>query len=96
MVNGHTIGQQLIEIFDAGESIIFCSDLIPLKSHLKLPWIMGYDLNASLTLKEKKIFLDLASKNNSLLFFYHDPRTVAVRIKASDKYYEVVEEISYD
>ena len=91
-VNGHTRGQQLIKIFDSDEAIVFCSDLIPLKSHLKLPWIMGYDLNAELTLKEKKIFLDKACDFNWLLFFYHDPESIAVRIRKSDKYYEVIDE----
>ena len=91
VVNGHTTGQQLIKISDGSEVMFFCSDLIPLESHLKLPWIMGYDLNAALTLKEKKEFLDLASENNWLLFFYHDPDTVAVKIKKSDKYYEITE-----
>jgi hypothetical protein len=52
---------------------------------------MGYDLNAALTLEEKEVFLNLAADNNWLLFFYHDPKTVAVRIKKSDKYYEVVD-----
>ena len=90
-VNGHTYGQQLIKISDNNDTLVFCSDLIPLESHLKLPWIMGYDLNAALTLKEKKEFLDMASKNNWLLFFYHDPKTIAVRIRKAEKYYEVVE-----
>ena len=92
MVDGHTIGQQLIKVSDNNKTIVFCSDLIPLKSHLKLPWIMGYDLNASLTLKEKEKFLDIASNKNWLLFFYHDPNTVAVRINKEDKYYKVIDE----
>jgi len=91
-VDGHTTGQQLIKISDGDKAVIFCSDLIPLKSHLKLPWIMGYDLNAALTLKEKKEFLDKACEFNWLLFFYHDPKCVAVRIEKGDKYYEVTDE----
>ena len=91
-VDGHTTGQQLIKISDGDKTVVFSSDLIPLKSHLKLPWIMGYDLNAALTLKEKKEFLDNACKFNWLLFFYHDPKYVAVRIKKGDKYYEVTDE----
>ncbi len=91
-VNGHTVGQNLIKVFDDNEVIVFCSDLIPLVSHLKLPWIMGYDLNAALTLKEKKQFLDKASKFNWLLFFYHDPKCIAVRVKKDEKYYKIVDE----
>ena len=62
------------------EVLVFCSDLLPLKSHLQLPWIMGYDLNAELTLKEKTEFLNKAAKYNWWLWFYHDPETVAVKI----------------
>ena len=92
-VNGHTTGQQLVKIESKGETLVFCSDLIPLESHLRLPWIMGYDLNAHLTLEEKTEFLRLASKNNWWLFFYHDPRTVAVKIAESDKYYRILEKV---
>ena len=92
MVDGHTTGQQLIKVSDQGETLVFCSDLIPLKSHLKLPWIMGYDLNAALTLKEKKEFLDQASEKDWLLFFYHDPIIIAVKIKKDEKYYKVTDE----
>ncbi len=93
VVNGHTKGQQLVKISDSSGTIVFCSDLIPLKSHLKLPWIMGYDLNAEITLSEKKKFLDQASEENWILFFYHDPECVAVRVKKSEKYYEIIDEI---
>ena len=92
VVNGHTQGQQLIKVDGGGESIVFCSDLIPLKSHLKIPWIMGYDLNASLTMQEKEVFLDKASQNNWILFFYDDPDTIAVKIEKDNKYYKVLHE----
>ena len=93
MVDGHTTGQQLIKVESDGEVLIFCSDLIPLESHLKLPWIMGYDLNAQMTLEEKTQFLKLASKNNWWLFFYHDPKTIAVKIKDDKKYYQVTKKV---
>jgi len=92
VVNGHTEGQQLIKIDGEDETIIFCSDLIPLESHLKIPWIMGYDLNASLTMQEKEVFLNKASKNNWILFFYHDPDIIAVKIKKDNKYYKIIDE----
>ena len=95
-VNGHTTGQQLIKIDSEGDTLIFCSDLIPLRSHIKLPWIMGYDLNAVLTLEEKTIFLKEAADNNWWLWFYHDPKTIAVKIKQGKKYYDVVDEVLRD
>jgi len=93
VVNGHTHGQQLVKVSDDNDTLIFCSDLIPLKSHIKIPWIMGYDLNAELTMEEKEIFLSEAADNDWILFFYHDPRTIAVKIKKNDRYFEVVDEL---
>ena len=93
VVNGHTHGQQLVKVSDDNDTLIFCSDLIPLKSHIKIPWIMGYDLNAELTMEEKEIFLSKAADNDWILFFYHDPRTIAVKIKKNDRYFEVVDEL---
>ena len=92
-VHGHTCGQQLIKLEDGDEALIFCSDLIPLKSHLQIPWIMGYDLNALLTLEEKTQFLSQAGDENWWLVFDHDPATSAVKIKQGKKYYDVVEEV---
>ena len=92
-VNGHTTGQQLVKVSDGGQTLVFCSDLIPLRSHLKLPWIMGYDLNAALSLSEKTAFLEEAHRNDWWLFFYHDPKTVAVKIDKDEKYYKVKQEV---
>jgi len=89
---GHTNGQQLIKITVDNNSLVFCSDLIPLKSHLRIPWVMGYDINAVKTMEEKTFFLEQASKLNWLLFFYHDPNVIAVRVKKSSKYYDITEE----
>lgn len=93
IVNGHTTGQQLIKVESEDEVLVFCSDLIPLRSHLKLPWIMGYDLNALLSLQEKTKFLQEAADGDWWLFFYHDPKTVAVKIEKGEKYYNVVKEV---
>jgi len=93
LVNGHTYGQQLVKINSNNETIVFCSDLIPLKSHVRLPWIMGYDLNASLSLEEKELFLDKASEKGWILFLYHDPDIVAVKIKKENGKYKVVDEL---
>ena len=92
-VDGHTFGQQLVKVEGHKDVLVFCSDLIPLKSHLKLPWIMGYDLNAYLTLKEKTQFLSDAAKNGWWLYFYHDPDTIAVKIKEGKKGYDITEQV---
>ena len=93
IVNGHTTGQQLIKVESGGDVLVFCSDLIPLRSHLRLPWIMGYDLNALLSLEEKTKFLHDAAEGDWWLFFYHDPKTVAVKITSGEKHYDIVQEV---
>jgi glyoxylase-like metal-dependent hydrolase (beta-lactamase superfamily II) len=92
-VNGHTHGQQLVKISSNDSTIVFCSDLIPLKSHIKVPWIMGYDLNAELTMKEKEIFLKKASDEGWILFLYHDPEVAAVKIDMNNNNYRVIDEL---
>ena len=93
IVDGHTFGQQLIKIDGNDETLIFCSDLIPLKSHIKIPWIMGYDLNAYLTLQEKTTFLNEACNNKWWLYLYHDPKIVALQIEKGEKYHNIINEI---
>ncbi len=92
-VDGHTTGQALVKVQDSGQTLVFVADLVPLKSHLKLPWIMGYDLSAELTLVEKTDFLRQACIGNWWLWFYHDPETVMVKIRRDEKYYTVTREV---
>lgn len=92
-VNGHTIGQQLVKITSEGDTLVFCGDLIPIRSHLRLPFIMGYDLSALQTLDEKTVFLNQASAEKWWLWLYHDPQTVMLRITEGEKNYKVIDEI---
>lgn len=78
---GHTVGQQL-PILDGGDDgkLLFCGDLIPTRSHIHLPWIMGYDLYPLTTLEEKKLVLAKALEEDWTLFFDHDPEVPACRL----------------
>ncbi len=76
-MHGHTPGQQIVE-FHTGDGVVaFVGDLLPLASHLNVPWIMGYDLNPLLTLTEKKEFLSRAAEEDYTLVFQHDPEIEA-------------------
>jgi glyoxylase-like metal-dependent hydrolase (beta-lactamase superfamily II) len=82
--DGHTFGQQLPLVSGPEGKLFYCADLVPTFSHLPVPWVMGYDLNALLSMREKREVLDRAAKENWILFSEHDPRTAAARI-AEDK-----------
>jgi len=72
-VNGHTPGQQIVEFHTGEKVVVFCGDLIPFRSQVHIPWIMGFDLNPMLTVSEKKQFLSRAAEDGYILIFEHDP-----------------------
>jgi len=85
VVNGHTFSQQLIKISDSSNTLLYCCDLFPTYSHIRLPYIMGYDLQPLITLQEKKYILEKAVKKNWKLFFEHDPEFVFATVKSTEK-----------
>lgn len=85
VINGHTFGQQMIKISDNSKNLLYCCDLIPFVSHIRIPYIMGYDLQPLITLEEKKKYLKIALEENSYLFFGHDPDIALATIKHSEK-----------
>jgi len=80
--HGHTKGQQNIWVEDEAESLIYCADLIPTATHVRLPWVMGYDLNPLMIIEEKKKELTKAAKKGSHLFFEHDPYCSSAQVIA--------------
>lgn len=92
--NGHTFSQQLIKISDSSTTLLFCGDLFPFTSHIPMPYITGYDLQPLITLKEKKEVLNQAFEQNWILFFEHDPFTLAATITKNEKGFLVKEKLT--
>jgi hypothetical protein len=67
-VFGHTESMMLCHIYKGKQTISYCADLIPSHHHIKLPYIMAYDIRPMDTLQEKTIFLEKAFENNHILF----------------------------
>lgn len=89
VINGHTTAQQIVKIIDDSKTLLFCGDLIPMSSHVPLPYIMGYDLRPLITLEEKRKILNQALDQNWLLVFEHDPFITAGTIKLTEKGYSI-------
>ena len=85
VVNGHTFSQQLIKISDSSNTLLYCCDLFPTYSHIRSPYIMGYDLQPLVTLQEKKYVLNKAVEENWKLFFEHDPEYAYATVKRTEK-----------
>lgn len=86
-MDGHTVGQQLPRIkgeFINGEqnpsTLVFAGDLIPLHQHLKLPWVMGYDMAPLKTLKEKEQFFQQGTQEKWTLFLEHDAQMTFLQL----------------
>ncbi len=72
VVNGHTRGQMLPRLEADGKTLVFAADLLPTHVHVPLPWVMGYDMYPTDTLKEKEEFLNKAADEGWYLFLEHD------------------------
>lgn len=75
VTNGHTQGHQSVLIESNGSKAIYFGDLIPTTSHIKIPYVMGYDLFPLDIIKKKKDILQTALGEHWLLIFEHDPKT---------------------
>ena len=92
--DGHTIGLQLVKISDGINTLIYCSDLIPFTSHIRVPYIPSYDIEPLTTIEEKEKLLTRACNGDWILFFEHDPVTEAVKVEKTEKGYSVKEKVS--
>jgi glyoxylase-like metal-dependent hydrolase (beta-lactamase superfamily II) len=72
--DGHTPGQ-LSPIFrDDSQELIWTGDACPTSSHLRVPWVMAYDLEPLKTIREKKWLLERRHGHGAALAFPHDHR----------------------
>ncbi len=78
--HGHT-PSQLHPVFGTGnERLMFVGDLIPTVAHLRLGWVMAYDLLPMTTISEKEEVIRRCLDEGMLLAFPHDPATGGVAI----------------
>jgi glyoxylase-like metal-dependent hydrolase (beta-lactamase superfamily II) len=70
---GHNRTMQCWRLEQDGLTIFGFADLVPMRTHVPLPWIMGYDLYPVETLEAKKKLLPQAAREGWGCLFYHDP-----------------------
>jgi len=72
---GHTAGHQsvLIGAWDPGApKALFLGDVVPTAVHVKLPWVMSYDLDPARTVETKSALFKRAVMEDWLLVWGHD------------------------
>lgn len=93
-LNGHTRFMQMVKVADDNSGIYYLADLIPMASHVPLPYIMGYDLFPLITLEEKRKYLNEICEKNYTVFFEHDPYVEAGKVGFESNTYFVREKFS--
>lgn len=85
-VYGHTEAMMIPHInMGADTTVVYMADLIASSGHIRLPFVMAYDVRPLQTLVEKKDFLTKAADNNHVLFFEHDRSIECARVFKSEK-----------
>ena len=85
LVDGHTEAQQMVKISGDEGTLVFVADLLPTSHHIRLPWIMAYDVRPLVTLQEKQDFLTQAVAGGWHLFFEHDPEVAVASLGQRDR-----------
>jgi glyoxylase-like metal-dependent hydrolase (beta-lactamase superfamily II) len=92
--DGHTRGMQWVTLGRGRNALAFPADLVPTRSHLHLPFVMGYDMCVETLLREKEAFLRQAEEEGWIVVFAHDRIVPAARIgRGADGKFQVKEVI---
>jgi glyoxylase-like metal-dependent hydrolase (beta-lactamase superfamily II) len=89
-IAGHNRSMQCWRLQRNGSTMFGFADLIPMRAHVRLPWIMGYDLYPVETLEAKKRILPQAARENWICMFYHDPDEPLCRLQQGEKEFSPV------
>jgi len=77
--HGHTRGQQLVRVSGPEGTVYFVADLVPTASHVRVPFVMGYDVAAIETMEEKQTLLGRAADECAWILLEHDPEIAFAR-----------------
>ena len=95
LFQGHTDDQLVSYVSDGVDTCVFCGDVIPMEPHLLPLCIAAVDNSAVISVDEKIRLLEDACNKGSILFFYHDAVTEAVRIKKTNGRISVKEKCTF-
>lgn len=74
---GHTEAMMVPTIqLPNGRKLVFTADLLPSAHHVRIPYIMAYDVRPLETIRDKHRFYEKALDDNTYIFFEHDKDTV--------------------
>jgi glyoxylase-like metal-dependent hydrolase (beta-lactamase superfamily II) len=83
--DGHTPGLLCSDLLFGNDRLVYASDLIPGRFWVHLPISMGYDRFPELLIDEKRVLLTSMAKENSWLFYVHDPDFAVSQVRVDDE-----------
>jgi len=93
LTGGHTRGHQVVRFRSGGDEALFLGDIAPTTAHLKLNWLMAWDLEPEVTYRQKERLLTDAASRGITCFFAHDPAIAGCILKQSGRgSFEVIED----
>jgi glyoxylase-like metal-dependent hydrolase (beta-lactamase superfamily II) len=84
VLNGHTRGQQGVRLSGPEGVLYYVADLVPTSAHVRIPYVMGYDVAAGECMEEKRALLARAAAERAWIVLEHDPDTAAGRPRVED------------
>jgi glyoxylase-like metal-dependent hydrolase (beta-lactamase superfamily II) len=84
LFDGHTRGQQGVRLAGPEGVLYYVADLIPTAAHVRIPYVMGYDLAAGESMREKRALLERAAAERAWIVLEHDPATAAARPRGEE------------
>jgi glyoxylase-like metal-dependent hydrolase (beta-lactamase superfamily II) len=85
LADGHTEKMLMPKISTQNKQVLFIADTMPSHAHIPVPYVMGYDINPLITMKEKENLLSQAVENEWIIFFDHDPLYDCATIQKTEK-----------
>ena len=95
-IDGHTRGQQIVRIAGSRGSAWYVADLMPTAAHVRIPYVMGYDIAAIETMPEKRAVLERAVADGSWVVLEHDPDVAMARPAAEGDDFTWAERVPAD
>lgn len=72
VTGGHTSHHQVVTFESDGQKGVYFADIVPTKSHISPPWVMGYDHYPLVSCDVKDEWLSRAARENWLVVFDHE------------------------
>jgi len=93
---GHTTGLQVVHVQGEQGRFLYPADVVPLTTHVSVPWTMGYDLCPRTLMDEKRQLLGRAVDEGLVVVFEHDPAVAAARVESEDGRFRAGEPVALE